>query len=83
MPNPFGPLTELGRSLDVRSVQERLDEIDDPLTRDLQDAYWTSLGNAPAGEIGLVPTALSLENLRCFDAAPPCSCSLAPSGSCC
>ena len=58
VPNPFGPLSELGRALDVRSVQERLDEIDDPLTRDLQDAYWTSLGNAPAGEIGLVPTAL-------------------------
>jgi monoamine oxidase len=58
VPNPFEPLTELALSLDVCSVQDRLDEIDDLLMRDLQDALWTSLGSAPAREMGLVPIAL-------------------------
>jgi monoamine oxidase len=67
VPFPFDPEpTELARALDALSVQDRLDEIDDPLIRDLQDSMWTSLGSAPAAEIGLVPTALSTYALASF-----------------
>jgi pseudooxynicotine oxidase len=59
IPDPYAALpTELALELDRLSVQDRLDEMDDPELRDLQDAIWTSLGSGPARETGLVPTAL-------------------------
>jgi monoamine oxidase len=66
VPNPFDPLTEFARTLDRLSVQDRLDEIHDPLIRDLQDALWTSLGSGLAREIGFVPTALMTYSLAGF-----------------
>lgn len=59
VPRPFEPLgTELARALDASSVQDRLDEIEDPELRDVLDGLWSSLGSGPSREIGLLPTAL-------------------------
>lgn len=59
IPQPFEPLaTELARELDAYSIRDRLDEIEDPIERDVMDAMWTSLGSGPADELGLVPCAL-------------------------
>ena len=59
VPLPFEPLaTELAHTMDHLSIQDRLDEIEDPLVRDLQDGFWTSLASAPAREAGLVSTVL-------------------------
>ena len=58
-PTPHQPLlSERVAELDHLSLQDRLDEVEDPVIRDLLDAAFSSLASAPAREAGLVSTAL-------------------------
>ncbi len=67
IPRAFEPLaTGLARELDARSIKDRLDDIEDPVQRDVLDALWSSLGSGPSSEIGLVPTALRTYALAAY-----------------